>query len=203
MHFTWLGTTAIKIQTKHEGKDVVIVIDTYKPVQGNFPRSLTPDIGLYTRGEKNSITLSNNPFILSDPGECETKGILITAVSGHEDNTTMIRLDAEKMSVGHLGLTKKQLSDSQLEILSGIDILFIPFGREDSFSAQEAIKTINSIEPRIVIPMAYKTDNDPTAKTVDEFLKEIGSTSKPESKVIIKKKDLPEEETEVIVLVKE
>jgi hypothetical protein len=204
MHFSWLGSTAVKIQTKPHDKDVTIVIDTYKQKIGAFPRNLTPDIGLYTNGEDNSITLTGNPFVLSTPGECETKGVLITAAQGHTNNSTMVRVDAEDLSVGHLGRIKKQLTDKQLEVLSGVDILMLSVGNPDGFDAEAAVKAVNSIEPRIVIPIDFKSDNDPTADKVDSFLKEIGATNnKAEKKVIIKKKDLPQEETNIITLVKE
>ena len=204
MHISWLGTSAFKLQTKPFDKDVVVVIDPYKPNLGNFPRNLAPDIGLYTRGEKGSITLSGNPFILSTAGEIDIKGVLVTAITGHEDGKTMIRIDAEQMSCAHLGLIDKQLTQAQLEILSGVDILFIPVGNDESFDAQTAVKVVNSIEPRIVIPFGFQSDNDPKAKSIDAFLKEIGSKNgEPEKKVIIKQKDLPQEETQVIVLGKE
>lgn len=204
MHLSWLGRTAVKIQVKPADKDVVVVIDPYRPDKGIFPRSLAPDIGLYTREEKDSITLSGNPFILSTPGECETKGVLITAVAGHEPGTVMLRLDAEGLSVGHLGLAKKPLTDQQLEALADVDILFVPVGNNDSYDAEAAAKAVNQIEPRLVIPMAFKSDNDPQAKPVNDFLKEMGvSNGGAEKKVIIKKKDLPQEETQVIVLAKE
>ncbi|PLX28172.1 hypothetical protein C0581_03150 [Candidatus Parcubacteria bacterium] len=204
MHISWLGTTAIKLQTKPLDKDIVIVIDPYKPASGSFPRSLTPEIGLYTRGEKNSITLSANPYTLSTPGEIDTKGVLVTAAEGHEAGTTMVRIDVEGVSLGHLGLTNKPLTAKQLEVLAGIDILCIPVGHPDSYDAEAAVKAVNTIEPRVVIPMAFKSDNDKTAKPVDSFLKEIGSKNGDvEKKVIIKKRDLPQEETEVIVLEKE
>lgn len=204
MHISWLGNTAVKIQAKPFDKDIVVVIDPYKQDKGNFPRSLAPNIGLYTRGEKNSITLSGNPFVLDTPGECEHDGILISSVQGHEKDTTMIRIDAEQISVGHIGFIKKQLDDKQLEVLSGVDILIVPIGHPDSLDNETAIKVINSVEPRIVIPIAYFSDNDPQAKPVDSFLREMGvKDHKPETKVIIKKKDLPQEETQVIVLSKE
>lgn len=204
MHISWLGNTAVKIQVKPFDKDIVIVIDPYRPSAGNFPRSLAPDIGLYTRGEENSITLSGNPFILSTPGECETKGVLITATEGHWPGALMLRLDAEGLSVGHLGLANKQFTDTQLETLSGVDILFVPVGNGESYDAEAAAKAVNAIEPRVVIPMAFKCDTDPKAKPVDEFLKEMGAKNgAPEKKVIIKKKDLPQEDTQVIVLSKE
>jgi len=204
MHISWLGNTAIKIQTKPYDKDVIIIIDPYRPTTGEFPRSLMPDIGLMTRGQDGIITLSGEPFTLDHAGECETKSVLITATNGHTDGTVMYRLDAEQLSIGHLGLTDKQLTDEQLEVLSGVDILLIPFGSEGAYDAEGAAKVVNAIEPHIVIPMAFKCDNDPKAKEVDTLLKELGSSNgTPEKKIIIKKKDLPQEDMQVMVLGKE
>lgn len=204
MHISWLGTTAAKLQVKSLGTDVTIVIDPYKPAQGNFPRSLTADIALYTRGEKDSVTVSGNPFVLSHPGECETKGVLISAPAGHDAGTTLFRIDAEKMSIGHLGLTSKPLTDKQLAVLSDVDILLVPVGGEGGFDAAAAGKAIQSIEPKVVIPMAFKSDTDPKSATVEAFIKEVGVVAEHEDKkLIIKKKDLPQEERRVIVLAKE
>lgn len=204
MHFSWLGGTAVKIQAKPLEQEVMIVIDPYKPAAGAFPRNLSPDIGLYSRGEADSITLSGQPFILSTPGECETKGVLITAAPGATAEALILRIDAEDLSVGHLGRTNSPLNDAQLEVLSEVDVLFIPFGGEGCYDAEEAVKAVSAIEPRIVIPMAFQSDNDPKAAPVSQFLKEMGAANgQPEKKVIIKKKDLPAEETKVLILAKE
>ena len=204
MHISWLGNTAIKIQVKPFDKDVTVVIDPYKPEKGSFPRSLTPEIGLYTRGQKNSITLSGNPFILDTPGECETKGVLMNAVQGEKAKDIKIRIDAEQLSVGHLGLANKQLTEKELGVLSDVDILIVPVGGDNCYDAQAAAKAANSVEPKIIIPIAFKSENDPGAKPVEDFLKEMGITNQtPEKKFIIKKKNLPTEETQVIVLSKE
>lgn len=204
MHLSWLGSTAVKIQTKPFDKDVTVIIDSYKPKAGSFPRSLTPDIALFTHGQKNSITLSGDPFVLDTAGECETKGVLVTAVQGHESNEIMVRVDAEGISIGHLGCVKKELTNGQLAVLSDVDVLFVPVGNDECYDAEQAAKAVSAIEPRIVVPMAFKSDNDPGAKDISSFLKVMGATSStPEKKVIIKKKDLPQEETKVIVLGKE
>jgi L-ascorbate metabolism protein UlaG (beta-lactamase superfamily) len=205
MHISWLGNTAVRIQVKPFDKDVDVVIDPYRPTAGEFPRNLSTNIGLYTRGSENSITLSGNPFILDTPGECETKGVLITAVQGNEEGQIMFRLDTEQLSVAHLGLTDKPLTDLQLEALSGVDILIVPVGGKNCYDAETAAKAVNAIEPHIVIPIAYKSDNDPNAEPVEKFLKEMGVAGKvqPEKKTIIKKKTLPQEETQVILLSKE
>ena len=205
MHISWLGNTAVRIQIKPFDKDVDVVIDTYRPKTGEFPRNLSTDIGLFTRGAADSITLSGAPFILDTPGECETKGVLITAVQGHEEGQIMFRLDAEHLSLAHLGLVEKPLTDQQLEVLSDVDILLVPVGGKNCYDAEAAAKAVNAIEPRIVIPIAYKSDNTPDAEPVEKFLKEMGVTGKvqAEKKVIIKSKSLPQEETQVILLSKE
>lgn len=204
MHISWLGTTAVKLIARPLSEDVLITIDTYKPEKGNFPRSFTPNIALFTRGDKEMATLSGDPFILTAPGECEVKGVLISAIPGDAANTTILRLDAEQLSVGHLGLIKKALTNEQLEMLGGVDILFVPVGGGKTYDSEMAIKMINEIEPRIVIPMAFYSDTDPDLAAVDGFLKEMGaSKGSEEKKVILKKKDLPTEDMQVIVLGKE
>ncbi len=204
MHFSWLGNTAMKIQTKPAEADITIVIDPYKPATGTFPRSLTPNITLYTRGENESITVSGNPFILSTPGECETKGVLITAGFGGDRDHLFIRFDAEGMSVAHLGLTRHVPTESELEIVGDVDILVLPVGGGSGYDPEDAVKVINLIEPKIVIPVAFKSDNDPKLAGPEGFLRELGVKAEtPETKVILKKKDLPSEETKVVVLKKE
>lgn len=206
MHISWLGGTTIKLQTKPLDKDLTIIIDPYRYAVGTSPRNLGPDIALLTRGEKDAITLSGSPFILITPGECDIHGVLVTAVEGHEEGTTMIRVDTEQLSLAHLGAANKPLTDKQREVVGDVDILCIGVGGPESgtYYHHEAIDVINELEPRIVIPMAFQSDNNPDAKPIEKFLKEMGiADGKPEAKVIIKKKDLPEEETRVIVLSKE
>lgn len=204
MHISWLGGTCFKIQTKAEEKDITILIDPYKPSTGSFPRNLSADIVLYTRGAAESITITGNPFVLDTPGECETNHVLLTSTYGKDNNHMLIRIDTEQMSVGHMGLANTQPTDADLELLGDVDILLLPVGGGMGYDADQAAKAVNAVEPRIVIPYAYKSDNDPTAHEVLPFLKELGATNgEPEKKVIIKKKDLPEEDTRVIVLAKE
>ena len=204
MHISWLGNSAVKIQTKPLDEDVTVVIDSYKPEKGNFPRSFSPQIGLYTRGEKDSITLSGDPFVLSTPGECETKGVLVTAVQGHEEGQIFLRVDSEYLSVGHLGNASKQLTDAQLEVLADVNVLIVPVGGKGCYNAEDAVEAVNAVEPRIVIPIMFKSDIDPDADPVSTFIKAYGAKDVvEESKTIIKKKDLPQEDTRVIVLTKE
>ena len=205
MHISWLGGTTVKVVAKPFDEEVVIVIDPYKPVEGSSPRSVSPQVAIYTRGSGDSITLSGEPFVLETPGECDIKGVLITAVTGGAAGETMVRLDAEGVSLAHLGLASKSLNQKQREVLSDVDVLFVPVGGVNSYDAEAAVKAVNDIEPRVVIPIAHKSDNDPKAAPVIDFCKAMGVPPKgeAETKVIIKKKDLPTEDTSVVVLAKE
>lgn len=204
MHIQWLGASAFKLQVKPAADDIIVAIDPYKQETGTFPRSLTPHIGIATHGEKNLLTLSGEPFVITSPGEYETRNVLIQAIAGNGGKNMTLRVDAEHISFGHLGMTKEDPTDKQLESLSEVDILALPVGGENGYDAEKAMKIVNTIEPRVVIPYGFKSDNDPKADPVDKFLKEIGvPAEKPGSKVIIKKKDLPQEDMQLIILDKE
>jgi L-ascorbate metabolism protein UlaG (beta-lactamase superfamily) len=202
MHISWLGGTALKLVFRPAEEDIVVVIDPYKPELGSFPRNLSADLGLYTRGEKDTINIGE-AFVLSTPGECEVKGVLATGVYGSENNRLMFRLDSEQLSIGHLGLATKQLTERQIELLNGVDILFVPIGDEDCYDPETAAKVANYLEAKVIIPIAMKSDNNPKAKGTEDFLKEMGAKAEPEKKIIIKKKTLPEEGTVVMLLAKE
>ena len=90
---------------------------------------------------------------------------------------------------------------TQIEELGNIDVFLIPVGGVTTISASQAAALVRSIEPKIVIPMHYKTltftkELDP----VDKFLKEMGLTEVvPQPKLNVTRSNLPST-TQVIVL---
>ena len=204
MHISLLGGSAVKVQVKPFDKDVTLVIDPIKPEKGTFVRSTTADIALYTHGQKDSVTVSGNPFVIDHPGEWEISQVLIAATPGSTEGTNLIRFDVEGMSVAHLGLEAKQLTNAQLELLGNVDILLLNVGGEPGYTPEMASKTANLVEARVVIPYGFQSDNQPDAAPVSKFVSEMGITPEEEgNKVVIKKKDLPQENTRLIVLTKE
>lgn len=203
MHITWLGQTGIKLQTKFQDQDVNVVIDAYKPKKGDFPRSFTPTLALFSHGETDAITLSGEPFIMDTLGECEIKEVMVTAFPSLDGNI-IFKLNAEQLNLVHLGRLTKKPDLAELEKLGSIDILFVPVGGgKDYINAEDAASLITALEPRIVIPMGYQCDSDPDAAPLSAFIKELGL--KPEitdKKIIIKKKDLPQDDMKLYVLEK-
>ena len=80
MHISWMGQTCVKIQTKNDERDATIVINPYKPSTGNFPRSFTPDIALFSTSSKGSVTLSQDPLVIETTGEFELNNIVIYSI---------------------------------------------------------------------------------------------------------------------------
>lgn len=203
MHISWLGQTCIKLQSKFKDEDVITVIDPYRPDSGEFPRSLSPQIALFSNGEENGITLSQSPFVLSSLGECEIKEVMITGFPS-EDGNIIFKIMAEQLSLVHLGRLKKKPDIAELEKIGHIDILFIPVGNSEQYlSPEDATNLVTALEPRIVIPIAYQCDTDKRAMPVSDFIKESGmKPDQTDKKFIIKKKDLPQEETKLMILEK-
>jgi len=208
MHISWLGQTCIKLQTKNLDKDVTIILDAYKPKTGEFPRSFTPDVALFSAGMNpptgGAATLSQDPFVVDSLGEVEVKNVMIYAIPGSE-GSVIYKLNGESLTLVHLGRLKKTLDTAEMEKILSPDILFIPVGGGSNYlNAKEAAALATALEPRIIIPLAYHCDTDPDAAPVTAFIKELGiKPEATEKKVIIKKKDLPQEETKLIVLEKE
>lgn len=204
MHISWLGQTCIKLQTRHLDEDVVLVIDAYKPATGDFPRSLSPNIALFSRGIEGSIVATGqNPFILDTLGECEIKEVMITSHPG-EGSGLIFKINAEQMNLVHLGCLNKKPDMAELEKIGAVDILCVPVGGGSSaLSPEDASDLVTALEPRLVIPIGYHCDSDPKAKPVADFIKELGlKPDTTDKKIIIKKKDLPQEDMKLIVLEK-
>ncbi|PIR69555.1 MAG: hypothetical protein COU47_02260 [Candidatus Niyogibacteria bacterium CG10_big_fil_rev_8_21_14_0_10_46_36] len=151
------------------------------------------------------------PFVIDGPGEYEYKDISVLGVSSFHDDAegkkegknTMYRMRFEDVILLHMGdFGEKTLRNQTKEKLGEIDVLFLPIGGKTVLDAESAAKIANAIEPRIIIPMHY--DNEGPKKKKDAlkaFFDEMGIKEvKPETKFTFKKKDLPVDETKIIVL---
>ncbi len=204
MHISWLGQTCVKLQTKNLDEDVVILIDGYRPEKGDFPRSFTPQIALYSHGTENAATLSQDPFVLDTIGECEVKNTGVYCFPSGDKNNLIFKIASEGLLVVHLGKIVKKIDDSLLEKIGNPDILILPVGGKDEYlTPEDAAAVVSAIQPRIVIPVGFQCDTEPGVLPVSEFIKEIGlKVEATDKKLIIKKKDLPAEETKLMILEK-
>ena len=195
MHISWLGQTCVRLQTKNGDEDVVVLIDAYKPKTGDFPRSFTPQIALYSHGQDEAATLSQDPFIFDSLGESEIKGVMVYSFYNTE-GSNIFKINIEGINVVHLGRITKKIADSLIDKLGSPDVLLLPVGGGSEYlSPEDAADMATALEPRVIIPIAYNCDTDPKAKPLSDFIKVMGlKPDVTDKKIIIKKKDLPEEE---------
>lgn len=210
MIITWLGHSCFKIQDKTGADGVIIVTDPFDKATGLKVPSAEADIVTISHDHhdhNNVAAIKGNPYIIKTAGEYETKNVFVEGIdSAHGSNISLnniiFRIDMDDISVTHLGDLGQALDTKQLEKLEGTDILLIPVGGKYTLDAKKAIEVIGQIEPRIVIPMHYKTP-DLTIEDIDgveKFIKELGIKPTMEEKLKISKKDLPAEDMELVIL---
>lgn len=212
MYITWLGHSCFKFQDKIGSDGMCLVTDPFNDELGLKMPRFEADIITVSHSHKdhsNTGAIRGNPFIINTAGEYEIKGVFIEGVeSSHDDKNgserggnIIYRIEMEDISITHLGDLGHILESKQLEKLEGTDILLIPVGGKYTINAAKAVEVISQIEPRIVIPMHYKTSGVKfDIDGVEKFIKELGIKPRNEEKLKISKKDLPQEDMELVVL---
>ena len=215
MQIIWHGQACFQlIFSKKKEEKVTVVIDPFSTEIGLRLPKIEADILLVTHDHydhSNIKAVSGNPFLIKGPGEYEIKGIFIQGIECFHDKSqgkergkvTIFTIEGEEMRLCHLGdFGQRELEAHQLEKIGNCDILMIPIGGIYTISAQEALKVISQIEPKILLPMHYQVPRlKIKLESLDKFLKVMGVKS-PEtlSKLTIKKRDLPAEEMKIQVL---
>ncbi|MFA6994864.1 MAG: MBL fold metallo-hydrolase [Patescibacteria group bacterium] len=212
MIITWQGHSCFKIQDKIGPDGVTLVTDPFDKAVGlkvpNFEANIVT-VSHQHHDHNNVGALRGAPFVIDCAGEYDFKGVLIEGIDSYHDDkngterggNVIYRIEIDDISIVHLGDLGQILDNAQLEKLVGTDILLIPVGGKYTIDAKKAVEVISQIEPRIVIPMHYKTkDSQVDVDGVDKFIKELGLTPTYEEKLKISKKDLPQEDRELIIL---
>jgi L-ascorbate metabolism protein UlaG (beta-lactamase superfamily) len=208
MEITWLGRSCFRIRAK----EATVVTDPCDRSTGYSLGRPTADIVTVSHSDPAHAYVdgvAGSPRLIEGPGEFEIAGTSIVGVTtyrGKEKTPESGRnvayvIELEDMRVGHLGGIGHVPTSDQIETMGSVDILLVPVGGGESLDAPPAAETINLLEPKLVIPMNYKTDAEKAKlDPLDRFLKEMGAKS-PEhhAKVTITRSSLPEE-TQVLVI---
>lgn len=201
MHLSWFGLAAFKVETL----GATIVTDPFAPALSSKPVRAKADIVTVSdRGNPMHHSLSGilgYPFVIEVPGEFEVKGVYVQGVELAP--STLFVFDVEGLRLVHAGSMKEPLSNDVLERLGDVDLLFLPVGGGPTLDPEAAVKVVNEMEPRVVVPMYFAT---PGLNVPDKllpataFLREMGASRvEPVERLSLKKRDLAEEETKVVV----
>lgn len=204
MQIQYFGLSSFKITTKL----ATIITDPFHKDSGLTPPRGAADILILAQKNSKLYTavsgVSGEHFDITDPGEYDIKGVTVTGIPLKQEDKyiTIFLIESEDIRILNLTHIKEfNLTENELEELGEIDILILPVGGNTVLSASAASKAVNEIEPKIIIPSHYKMpgliiDVD----DLNKFIKEMGGKKEEMEKLTLKKKDLPEEGTKVVVL---
>ena len=172
MNVIWKGHSCFTL----EFEDGCVVLDPYQDgaVPGLAPLRLTADAVLCSHehrdhGARSLVTLTGR-----------TPAFQFTALPTFHDpeggalrgpNTIHI-LSAEGLRIAHMGDLGCPLTPEQTDLLQGMDAILIPVGGFYTIDAHQAQDLLETLKPRVVIPMHYRSDTfgyDVIAR-LDDFL---------------------------------
>lgn len=209
MQIVWYGHSFFKLR----GKRGSVVTDPCSKEAGyDLPR-VRADIVTVSHDHPNHNNISvvrGSPKIVRGPGEYEVQNVFVigipTSLGGEQGKkggrNTVYLFDFDGVTVCHLGDIGRAPTQSQIEELSDLDVLLIPVGGGSTLGAARASEVISLLEPKIVIPMHYRTEVWQGTKLlpVDNFLKEMGvKETVPQDRLKVTKGALPSD-TQVIIM---
>ena len=200
MEITWLGHSCFRLK----GKQATVITDPFSPASGYTLGKVTAEIVTISHahpGHSYIQGVGGEPRILKSPGEYESAGVLTVGVHTYHDNekgaqrgkNTAFVIDVDDVMICHLGDLGHVLTAEQVAEIDGVDVLLIPVGGVSTIDAVQAAQIVRQLEPKVVIPMHYKTDAlKRELETADRFLKEMGvKEAVPQPKLTVTKNSLP------------
>ena len=208
MDISWLGHSCFRIK----GKQVTVITDPYSPTLGyslGKPTAHIVTVSHQHPGHSYIQGIGGAPRPVTGPGEYEISGVLIIGINTFHDaeggikrgKNTVYLIEVDEIAICHLGDLGHVLTAEQVEEMDNVDVLLLPVGGVSTINAPMAAEVVRQLEPKVVIPMHYKTRALKwELESVEKFLKEIGVkqvSSQP--KLSFSKPSLPDN-TQVFLL---
>ncbi len=208
MDISWLGHSCFRIK----GKQTTVITDPYSPTLGyslGKPTAHIVTVSHQHPGHSYIQGIGGEPRPVTGPGEYEISGVLIIGINTFHDaeggikrgKNTVYLIEVDEIAICHLGDLGHVLTAEQVEEMDNVDVLLLPVGGVSTINAPMAAEVVRQLEPKVVIPMHYKTRALKwELESVDKFLKEIGVkqvSSQP--KLSFSKPSLPDN-TQVFLL---
>ena len=162
----WLGQSCFLITSK---AGVRLLTDPYNPHIGYQPIKQRADV----------VTVSHEHFdhnatdqvlgrfeVVRGSGTRKIDGITVTGVPASHGRSpegqslgadTIFVIEVDGLRICHLGDLGTLLSLQQVKEIGRVDVLLIPVGGYYAIDAAQAWKVVGQLDPKVVIPMHYKT----------------------------------------------
>jgi L-ascorbate metabolism protein UlaG (beta-lactamase superfamily) len=204
MEITYLGHSCFKIS----GKKINILTDPFDPkFVGLKLTKQDADVVTISHAHPDhnytAIIKNEDYLVLDSPGEYEVKESEFVGVEAShgivegidKGKITMFSFEVDGVKIAHLGDLGTELNSAQLDCLDGVDVLLIPVGGYYTIDAKIAVKVISQVEPKIIIPMHFKSGQSipgiEKLSPLETFLHEMTVTPIVQDKLKLTVKDLP------------
>ena len=164
MKIEYLGHSCFLLTTS---AGQTVLTDPYTGVGYELPANITADIVTVSHGhfDHNYVAaVQNKATILTETGKQVVDGIVFEGIASDHDpargtlrgKNTIFKMQADGITLCHLGDLGEPLNNSLVEKIGKVDILFIPVGGNYTIDAVEAKRYVDAIAPKTVIPMHYR-----------------------------------------------
>jgi L-ascorbate metabolism protein UlaG (beta-lactamase superfamily) len=179
MKIEWLGHSSFKLT---ESTGTSVVTDPYHPYIGEQMPQVEADAVTvsHRHDDHNAVELvGGNPVVLDRTGAFEIKGVHIYSIMSYHDakkgairgKNLVFKFRIDGVDICHLGDIGEELSPMLAELITPINVLFIPVGGKYTLNAEQAKEYVDFLMPDIVIPMHYANkDTQIDIASADDFV---------------------------------
>ncbi len=208
MNITWYGHSCFKIVS---AEGIILITDPFDERVGYDVPRLTADIITISHNHydhNNTSVVKSEHILINKLEDNNIYGIKVKGFKTYHDNergskrgdNNIYRFSIDSITIAHLGDLGHEIGEELLKELGTIDLLLIPIGGIYTIDSVQAIRVVKSINPKIVIPMHYKTDKLRfDLEPVDNFLKYFDNVNIRRNEIEITR-DMLRGSTKVIVL---
>ena len=146
------------------------------------------------------VTLRSTAGTLDSP-----LGSVVAVASEHDDvagtkrgPNTIFRFELDGLALCHFGdFGQARLRDEQRQAIGVVDVLFLPVGGGPTIGGEQSAEVVRALQPRLVLPMHYRTEAVNFLDPPDAFLDALGArterldASELEVEALLGKRDAP------------
>ncbi len=193
MQIQWLGHACFVIQLAR-GK--TILTDPFDEKVGYPVPGIQADIVTVSHQhfDHNAVhVVPGKPQVVRKEGEHQFDDVVITGVPCSHDNAggtkrggnLIFVIQAEGLRICQLGDLGHIPTPEQVTRIGDVDLLMVPVGGHFTIGPEEAFQVVQVLQPKIVLPMHYKTSYlDFPIKGVDDFLGHFSGYKKMDKLVV-------------------
>ena len=174
MKLKWYGHASFRIITNSGSS---IITDPYDPRTAGYKPFSEPADVIVISSDNDSFHCNEhlipgehitiNALELARSGQARVEhGVRFTAVEAmealnhrehHPDQNGLYRMVVDGISIGHMGDIGNALTQAQLELFFGVDVLLALAGGHPTLELDDLETAIKFIKPKLVIPMHFRT----------------------------------------------